>query len=152
VDHNPYSPPSAPVADPPSIQPMERPITVTIAVRLLWLMTGLSTVGGVILMSQVAPPFAIAPWFIPLMVVVYCAGLALVWWIFGAVAKGRNWARIVVAVFGAISLFNIWITTRAVLPQTDWMRAGLIVRSAFWVVAAILLFVPKSRPWFAPRD
>ena len=45
MERNPYTPPSAAVADVASAQPIERPPPMTLAIRLLWAAVVLAIVG-----------------------------------------------------------------------------------------------------------
>ncbi|MGE7438252.1 hypothetical protein [Kitasatospora sp. NPDC001175] len=71
-------------------------------------------------------------------------------WLFLALRmrQGRNWARIVLAVLGAIGSLSLLADTG--MNGFDWsiMRQG--VPTALAVGAAVLMFLPACKPHFAP--
>jgi hypothetical protein len=72
---------------------------------------------------------------------------AVLWIFFGVMMRGgRNWARIVLTVFGAISiLFNLVATFTGPTPILSVL--GVLVTAA----VIVLMYRPAANPYFAPR-
>src|SRR3954467_4713846 len=111
MDHNPYTPPAAPVADALEALPAERPRNVTTAVALLWITAALNfaftTATKYYPLHQAVGNTL---WlFVPLAIGL-AVGFGFCWWIYGAVGNGRNWARIVVAVLTVLGgCGDLWL-------------------------------------------
>jgi len=79
-------------------------------------------------------------------VVIGLIGVGLWLWMAWANGRGRNWARVLSAVFFGISTFDLFMSF-FVVRATATMIVGLVI----WLVglaAIVLLFSPESAPFF----
>ena len=156
MNHNPYSPPSAVVADTEPGSPMERPAQVTLAVRVLWLGLILGLPGAIYnIFVQPLPPGFSRGLLLGISAVSWVIGFLIVYWIFGAVGKGKNWARILLAVLLGINALVIAVMGKALLAvmavNGTWQVVIYLVQLLTYAVAVVLTFMPNARPWFKPR-
>jgi hypothetical protein len=158
VEHNSYTPPVAPVADPASRALLERPPGVTRAVQLLWAATFLGFAFGVfgILVSP-SEDMTITGELIGYAVVTSII-IGVSYWIFSAIWKGRNWARILLLVLAILNMLSD-LAAPALFEKMGWSMpevtavelVGYVIQIALTVYAIVLLFSPSARPWFASR-
>lgn len=154
MERNPYAPPDAQVADPVREAPsMQRPRTVTLALRLMWAALAISAVNVVLgwnTMFDLAEIPAEVRAFVKVfaMLVMVLSFTAYVW-IVWKMGEGRNWARIVLLIFQLLSL--------VANPFSQLPKQGVLVGSigilafVMEVAAIVLMFLPASREWFQPR-
>jgi hypothetical protein len=159
VEHNPYTPPTAPVADPAWNAPLERPTVVTRAVQLLWAATLLGFAFGVYgTLVRPSEDVTIVGELIGYFVVMSII-LGISYWIFSAIRKGRNWARILLLLLAILNMVSD-LAAPALFERMGWSMpavtavelVGYVMQIALTVYAIVLLFSPSARPWFAPRD
>jgi hypothetical protein len=152
--HNPYQPPAAAVADVPDTGELTRPIVVTRAVQIFWATVALGFVLGVIDLIGGLDGTPGTPLGWVMQIGVFAVGLAISYWIYGAVYAGRNWARILMLV-----LTMVWLLVQIVLvvmlqryPQAPpGMMLNLIsyaVQFALNLVATAMLFAPSANRWY----
>src|ERR1700744_4542147 len=102
---NPYTPPTASVADPPEVS-IPRPRDVTLAVRLQWVSFVMGFASGLLHESWGGQP---AEWIVALIsIAIYAAIIA---WLIFKLSRGRNWARItytVLSLLGYVSIAFSW--------------------------------------------
>jgi hypothetical protein len=156
---NPYSPPTAEVADiEGDTASLERPANVTNGIRVLWAQLALGLV-ALVVDGFTAP--AEDPddgmWIATL------AGLAFTLVISGVVAlftwyawKGRNWARIVhlvMLILGTLTtLFAIfassWLFPGAPVDGTEFLDVSYVGQTLLNVAGVVLLFTPSANHWY----
>jgi hypothetical protein len=146
MSHNPYTPPSATVADVPEPAALVRPTSVKIAVALFF--AGLAI--EVVFWATTFPAMnrgEIAPlaFFAPMV------GFFIAVWLYIKVFAGRNWARITLLVFHVIIIAGLLIAVWAALSNAPAGQLLLaFTRPAMNTIALVLVFVP-GRGWFRPR-
>jgi hypothetical protein len=158
MSHNPYTPPAAIVADAESDNLAQRPRHVTLAVRLCWFGVALGLPAGIYsIFTQPLPEGMPRGVLAGISIFSWLIGFAIVYWIFGAVAKGRNWSRILLAVGLGLNLL-VWAvlgkTMMATLAAsgTGWTLIVYLLQALIYATAVVLTFTPSAKPWFAPRD
>jgi hypothetical protein len=146
--NNPYEAPKAFVTDVPDtnrIEPSRRPLSVGIALTLLWtsLAIGLLlTVGRLVAMANQGIALIAG---IVTFAIVTILGAGLFFWILRAVAKGRNWGRISVLV---LSIVGSLATLLSIQTLMDRSAIDVIVRFVMWITATVLLFTPTASSWY----
>jgi hypothetical protein len=147
LDRNPYSPPKAPVADAP-IAELPRPRNVRVAVWLLWISVVLNIAAGVI--ATVSTSSAIDGLAGILTLSTVCAiAFGLAFWIFGAIARGRRWARIVGTAIVLLLFADMAGAGFSGIPLLSALT--YLVEFSLQAVAVALLFTPSANAWFRPR-
>jgi hypothetical protein len=151
---NPYLPPKAVVADPVAETPTTRPMSVNIAliligVRLLWTSTWLVQrlrrtsdipIDSAILIAALAAAITV-----PLAV---------------AVARGRNWARIVFLVLAAVAVLSAafafssmsGLAPEGFTTQVSWTALSTTLIPTILLIAIVVLLFGPGRAWFRPRE
>ena len=148
MSHNPYTPPAATVADVETLTSLERPRHVTIAVHLFWITLAIGVPGAIYSLvtgdksgmprgAQIA--FTLIVWAISW-------GIAI--WLLLSVRKGKNWARIVEAVFLALGLLISFWAARIMFSAGWYMGSTYLLQTALNALAVALLFTPSSNAWF----
>jgi hypothetical protein len=148
MSRNPYSPPTASVADPPPPVATPRPREATLAVRLLWLSFALGLGTGLVRQSWAG----VMEWVIGLISI----GLygALIAWLILKVGRGRNWARItytVLLVLSYVSILTSWSTYAAAYRG----HPEMIVLDGIDTLADLgglyFMFTKPANAWFRPE-
>jgi len=160
MSHSPYTPPSSVVADPAPPAVMERPQNVTWAVQLMWLGFAIGIAGGAYDAFFETPPNGISrTTLIIVTTVMWAIVFGISWWIFGALGKGRNWARILTAIvfclnaLAAIAItsimpgnFRVWLAGASGLSLIIYLLQLII-----YAVAVGLTLTLSGSPWFRQR-
>jgi hypothetical protein len=149
MNDSPYAPPRAALVDvEPSEEPMERPWQVARAVICLWIMFGIGVANS--LWTVVNPSPQLAMFNRPVLFVYFTLIFLVSAWIYRAIGKGRNWARIVYLVLAGISLLGIpFMAFGLKVGTTTPMAATLgVVNVCVSVYAAYLLLTAPSRQWY----
>lgn len=143
---SPYAPPQAAVEKISGDAP-ERPKEVNRAVTLLWVSFGIgmaSTLVNMVIQSR-RIPMAFMFGIIGMVI-----GTLIALWIYGAIAKGRNWARLLYLI-----LTPFWLLTLPILlyQLSLGLTTGLQVLASFvnFGIAAYvfyLLLTGPAREWF----
>jgi hypothetical protein len=157
VTHNPYSPPTADVADMAIIRPAKMPLQVLWAVRALWASIILNFVVAIVdLIIQMTSGDALdIPGLLRSVI------STIIWtligkWFTGKIAAGRNWARILMLIFtlpgfaGIVALYAYF--RPSYLNQfgvIDFVSEGS--QQLLAVVALWLVFISPGRYWFRQR-
>jgi len=152
-NHNPYSPPGAPVADRAVSADAPRPVAVNIALLLLLAGAMISLLDALEFLQGPVPSmfgFLLIAFVWPLIKF----GFAL--WICFQIARGRNWARwlpLAAVVFGVYSLWlNIQMVPTGIRYAVDpWKLTTYLLPTVLYFAAVILLFWP-GRAWFRQRE
>jgi len=151
--HNPYLPPKSEVGIGPVEPQQARPPSVFVALILVGIVLVIG-LGGIVNSRRLLEFGAsgVAAFVFKL------AGLALNAWVWVSIARGRNWARILLAVLAGLRALNLvvgfWTMTQALGTkllvdriQVAWMLLPIVLQlTAVW-----LLFGP-GRGWFARRQ
>ena len=148
MSRNPYSPPTASVADPPPPVAIPRPREATLAVRLQWLSFALGLGTGLVRQSW----GDVMEWVIGLISIgIYGAVIA---WLILKIGRGRNWARItytVLLVLSYVSILTSWSTYAAAYRG----HPEMIVLDGIDTLADIgglyFLFTKPANAWFRPE-
>ncbi len=147
MSRNPYSPPTASVADPPPGAPLVRPVVVRRAVQLLWISFGGGFLGGIF---HAGPS---EPWTITLGFM--AAFGSILAWLIVKIAGRRNWARITYLILAVVSD----VDSVSSLPSSrDLYHAypGVLVLDisglVLEAVALCLLFTRPANAWFRVRS
>jgi drug/metabolite transporter (DMT)-like permease len=149
MNRNPYTPPTARVADPPATAPpTPRPPQVGVAVALLLI----SIVVGVpmLVRETLAETDSAA-------VAIGVSALAVVYALYGylvvQIHRGHNWARIVWLVLFAISLAAlVFMPYDGDAAPSDLKRGLDILTLLLEFIALVLLFIRPGSKWFARRE
>ena len=154
MDHNPYQPPKANPGDGVMAEAGPRPRAVDIALVLLAINILFGLVGAIGAWSAVNQAMISGlDWLLQ------WVRLGVLVWMCFAIARGRNWARIVLLLLTALGLFNLvatMVATSRMMPigmlfADDHMRLLILVFPALLpCVALYLLFFP-GRSWFERR-
>ena len=146
MERNPYTPPAAAVADVASEQPVERPPSMTLAIRLLWASVVLAIVGLFTAPRQVP---GVAGF-----VVIVITGLlvfGILAWLIVKMAAARNWARITYTVLsglGYLGLVFTWDMQVAQFKASPLSGVISLVNFAVGVFVLYLLYTKASSVWF----
>jgi len=159
MDRNPYAPPTAPVNDPAAAveAPMDRPRTVTLAVRLMWvsmvigalnLIFGWNDLMAMDEIAKDAPANALGV-IKAVVVVMLVISFAFYSWVIVKMGQGRNWARVVLVILMALSLLS---NPFSGIPKLGVLLGLMgVVTFALELASLVLIYMPASRPWFQPR-
>src|SRR4051812_16777416 len=98
MERNPYTPPATAVADPELVPPVERPRSVTHAIRLVWVTFVLGIPLG--FYSTATSDVGAGAVIVALIVIAIVDAVAfgICFWLLDSVGGGKNWARIVLLV------------------------------------------------------
>jgi hypothetical protein len=160
-DRNPYTPPSAAVADPAEDSALERPAVVVRAVKLLWLtfvIGFLSAIVGLFFSPELRGAGSYVLLTLIAMLVGFGVAFGISYLIYGAIYAGRNWARILllvlmilivivmVAVFGAVA---VTLSNMQNLPPMGVFDAIVsVVQWGLSIYATALLFTRPANAWY----
>jgi hypothetical protein len=149
MNDNPYSPPSARVADiDPPISP-DRPVVVTRAVYLLWASFVLTILTmlyeGLKPDPELSPGMAVAITLLGIGI-----GTAIALWLNIAAWRGRGYARWVMAVLTLFGLaFIYWAQQAMEIPPSPWFVQVIDVISwSISIFANGMLFAPGANAWY----
>jgi hypothetical protein len=144
--NNPYAPPNATVADVSSGVAPPRPRAVDAAFWLLWASLLIGIPVAILRVFELAGiEYKIA---IIVVVTIYLVVGGLFFWIFGGLRRGRNWARITVLVVTILYVAMQPLVFLQTLAEPPLDATVKILQLVLWVVAAILLFLPRSSAWY----
>ena len=145
MPRNPYAPPDAAVADPPS-GPLVRPVVIRRGVQLLWISFGVGFLGA-IFHAGPAEPWTITLGFM-------AAFGSILAWLIVHIARRRNWARVTYLILAVLSD----VDSLSSLPSSrDLYHAHpsvLVIDVAGVVLEALglcLLFTRAANAWFKAR-
>jgi hypothetical protein len=145
VSHtNPYEVTRAPLVDPkPSIA--RRPVFVTTALVLLWLLLAFKALGSITQVRALAnssDPVSVGYF-------AYLAGLVFVpAFLLMKIAHAADWARIALLIVYVLNLlFRIFLFVNNGIFTLS-LAAWLIVPASIELIALALLFLPRSSHWF----
>jgi hypothetical protein len=148
IPDSPYAPPRAAVADiEDDSAPPERPPLVGRAMKCLWTSWALGLVSA--LYSFVFPP-AVQPMGPYFAIGSAAVGALFSAWLYGKLSRGRNWARVLMLIFGVFSIFSIpmiLVGLRAGTMGPVAMGAGVITFSLHFYVYYLLL-TRTVREWY----
>lgn len=161
---NPYSPPTAEVADiEGDTASHERPANVTLGIRVLWAELALGLVALV-----VGGDATLAGDLDGDMWMANVAGLVYVLAVFGVTAlftwyawRGRNWARIlhlVLLLFGVLTTIFALVASNWLFPELqgngmEFFDVYYVGQTLLNVAGVLLLFTPSANRWYrAIRD
>ena len=145
MSRNPYAPPTASVADPPSVS-IPRPLEVTLAVRLQWLSFVLGFASGVMRESWNDR------WVVAAVSIAIYA--AIVAWLIFKLGRGRNWARIVYTVLvllGYVSIVTSWHVYIAAYHGHPELLVLDILDTLADIGGLYFVFTKAANAWFRPR-
>ncbi len=147
MSRNPYAPPGATVADPPS-PPVQRPPLIARALQLLWISFVLGLIGTFV-HETVATSLE---WIITTVFVgIYSA---VVVWLLYKIGRRRNWSRIVYLVLAVISYLMMVLDWRSYYysygNHPGWILLDVLGIAAE-LVALWLLFSRPANAWFRAK-
>lgn len=148
LGRNPYTPPEAPVADAP-VAGLPRPRNVGVAVWLLWIHFVVNIAARVYATVSTSSGIGVVAGLVTLSIICVIA-FGLAFWIFGAIAKGRRWARVVGAVIVLIHVADI--VGMALGGISLFGGLAYFAELSLQGVAVVLLFTPSANAWFRPRE
>lgn len=142
---NPYDPPKAKVADVEEALP-KRPLTVTLALAILWIPLGIWMLGSLGQMTSFTGE--VTPGMISY--VAYLAALVIVpAWLLLKMGRACGWARIaLIVLYGLDILFRIYLLS---FDSTLDIVVGILAPATFQAIGFVLLFLPVSNAWFRAR-
>jgi hypothetical protein len=146
--NNPYEAPKAFVADVSTmtrVDPPGRPRSVDVAVALLWGSLAVGLILGVWRLLVFSQQLTLHDVEVASMAIINVLVIALFFWIFRAVAQGRNWGRITVL---ALAIAGLLATLMTVRSLADMSSIDVVARFAMWLAATVLLFMPASTAWY----
>jgi hypothetical protein len=146
--NKPYEAPKAIVADVPDVNrtgPPGRPLSVSIAVALLWGSLAVGLILRVWRLLAFSQQVTLHDVEVASMAVINVLVIALFFWIFRAVAQGRNWGRITVLALAIVGSLATLMTIRSL---ADMSSIDVVARFAMWLAATVLLFIPGSTAWY----
>ncbi len=148
MNHNPYSPPQAAVADAPVVGPA-RPRNVTLAIWLLCAALFMSPLVSVHEAIYTSSGIGIVAGLVTL-AIIYVLIIAVAFWVIRAAAKGRRWSRIVIAIVVLLQIVSMVSTIFGGIPMYGAPVRYLELTLLSGV--AVLLFTPSANAWFQKRD
>jgi hypothetical protein len=148
MSHNPYTPPAAVVADVETLTPLARPRHVTIAVHLLWITLVIGVPGAIYSLVTGENSAMSRGMQIAFSLVVWAISWTIAIWLLLSVRKGKNWARIVEAVFLGLGLLFAFWAVRLMFTMGWYMGGIYLLQTVLNTAAVALLFTPSSNAWF----
>jgi hypothetical protein len=150
MSDNPYSPPSARVADfePPGSR--DRPVIVRRAVYLLWASFGL-TILTIVHEGLQPDPDVSQGVALAIVVFVIGTGAAFAVWLNTAAWRGKGYARWVMAVLTVSGFALIYWVDRTMpeIPPSPWFIQVIDVLSwAITILGNAMLFAPSANAWY----
>jgi hypothetical protein len=141
---NPYEVTRVPVADaqPPVVK---RPVFVTVALALLWILLVLMALGSIAQIRTLASVSDMGS----MVYIAYLAGMVLVpAFLLVMIAQSHNWARIALVLFYFVSwMFRVFLFVNdgnVAAAFSGWFLMPVIAT----LIAFALLFLPGSGRWF----
>ncbi|MDF1795714.1 MAG: hypothetical protein P1U63_04160 [Coxiellaceae bacterium] len=127
-----------------------RPSGVTTAIQLLYITLIISFVCGIINVIQIHgnPAGAPAGLGIGPMVAILIISLAIFWFLFFHISRGRNWARIIYLILFVLGILSTGWHLKMYLQQGMLISLATLVNYVLGVVAIVLLFTSESNTWF----
>jgi hypothetical protein len=154
VERNPYTPPTASVADIASVPVAANP-DVLFACKLFWVGFGLSFVSK----ATDIPTESTIPQLIGALIgltVGGAAGFAITWWMVSKLKAGRNWMRLLATIGAVLGYLSIPIFWKFYASTVFPTYAKNPIKAAIDILALIpniwsivLLNVPRTRAWFS---
>jgi len=147
MSRNPYAPPGATVADPPT-PPIQRPPLIARALQLLWISLVLGVIGTFVHETEATS----LEWIITAVYVgIYSA---VVVWLLYKIGRRRNWARIAYLGLAIFSYLGIWLDWRSYYnsyrSHPSWIVLDFVGIAAE-LVALGLLFCRPANGWFRAK-
>lgn len=147
---SPYAPPKSVVSDVETREPpAERPWQVRRAMTCLWVAFGINIANSLwTLMVQPTSQMALSnPVFLAS---IYALGFLLAAWIYSSAGKGRNWARIIVLIFSALSLIGLPFVAYQLNAGAATVMAAIValVIACLKAYLAYLLLTSAAREWY----
>lgn len=146
ANSNPYAPPGAVVADfQLDAAAQVRPGTVSLAVRLLWIVCGLGAL-FILFKPLTLRPGASALWarLIALLLISPFA------WLNFKIAARRNWARITFVAIGIVGPAFYLIHPEKVIHLSWLDTVSFTVQTGLQLTTVVLLLLPSASRWFTP--
>jgi hypothetical protein len=152
MEHNPYSPPTTPVADFHGASVIgNREVLITC--KLFWVSFGLALVGTV---SDVVRQSAIS--LVIGGTIGAAVGFAITHWTVSKLKAGRNWMRVLITIitvlgYLAVPMFWNFYSTQVfpVYASDPIVAAVSLLQIIANTVAVVLLNLPHCRAWFAQQ-
>jgi len=154
MDRNLYAPPAASVADPVETRG-SRPWQVTGAVALVWILVAYDIV---ILLLPLATTFISFPSLALFSILGFLISPVafksyIVAWLNTLIARGRNWARIVLGILIAVAfIYTAVVWTSGKIPGAAYSflvnNRLLALKLPIELAAVVLLFTPRANQWF----
>src|SRR5688572_3939693 len=144
MNHNPYTPPRAPVSDAAEVsQPAQKPKQVSMAAQMLWATLGLGVINTALQWEYLTAVFSVE-----MLVAIQLVTLGIVAWLTIKISAGRNWARITYLVLTILGLPAILLQLPATFARAP--VSGLIggLQLALQLYALYLIFFEPGRRWF----
>jgi hypothetical protein len=125
----------------------EPPKPVRHAVRLLWISLAIGAAvpllsGSLLRVAQASAPYALVG------LAGYAAALGLSAAFIVGIARGRNWVRLLVAVFVPLGFISSVVWPPPWLLSANWRSAAFVITYALQATAVWLIFVRDARPWY----
>jgi hypothetical protein len=154
VANNPYSPPTAPVADIPT-DPLVKNDAVWTACMLLWLSFGISLIS--LIVDGVRAPAAGSVVAAMIGALVGGAiGLLITGWIVSKLKAGRNWMRLLLTICTALGYLTVvifWGFYRdhvfPIYAKSPMSAVFAALQTFLGFCSVVLLNTPSARAWFA---
>jgi hypothetical protein len=126
-------------------EPPGRPRSVGLAFALLWvsLVVGLVHASWRLMTFEDRNILHVAEWVS--MTLANALVIGLFFWLFRAVATGRNWGRVTVLGLAVVATLTAAVSFRSL---ADLAAIDAIIRFATWIAATVLLFTPASSAWY----
>lgn len=144
---SPYSPPTAPVSDPPEAEhPFAKPKHVRVAVFLLWTLVVLGIPSGYYEYERTSSVGeAVFLLFFFAILLALAAALNIY------ISKGRNWARMTYLIIVALSFLSYFLPDDSARVTSEVESALNVLSLILDVVVVYLLFAWPGALWFRPR-
>jgi len=127
----------------PTIELLERPAKVVLAVKMLYIVVGLGIIRTAMTVMRHAdvrsPNFLII-----IKLLIYAASLFLIY----QISKGKNWARWLLVVIFSLSIFLLFLPTFASLALYPVHSLLVFLQYTLYIVALVFLFHRNSSGWF----
>ena len=144
MNHNPYTPPQAPVSDAAEVsQPAQKPKQVSMAAQMLWATLALGVINTALQWKYLMAVFSVE-----MLVVTQLLTLGIAAWLTIKISAGRNWARITYLVLTIVGLPAILLQLPATFARAP--VSGLVggVQLVLQLYALYLIFFEPGRRWF----
>jgi hypothetical protein len=155
MNRNPYSPPTAQVADMPPQLPGEIDPNVQRACKLIWWSFGLGLVAEAMLVFRMPMPSGAGQvGFVIGLLLAFAIGFFIVRWIVSKLRAGRNWMRLLYSILCVLGI--VWLLTPGAAKATWAMYTNNpalgVAGIANWVLSMwvlVLINTRSARTWFA---